>query len=304
MGHSNQNVEFRDVSYILAILKHGTLRKAAQQLFISESALSQSLHAVERKWEATLFQKIGRRLVATTTLEKLLPLLHQVHDDGNRLARAIAQFAHPEILSLRLGIVSLARYHAWAAIEQFVDTYGTQVHVEVVEYSTDDVVHHLMAGRLDAGLILRSDNLSNHSLRDVSCSALMKGHLVVVAPDTMPLAPTPTMAYDRLVRLPTVGYPQGYLIQDLLIDVLGEPYEQSIVFTSTLKEWQQLALHLGKGVMVLPDFCIPTMLPNPARYQAIPLAPLIPIELAFATRDDYPPTIVSNLLRSIRATCS
>lgn len=303
MNHSNPNVEFRDVSYILAILKYGTLRKAAQQLFISESALSQSIHAVERRWEAALFQKIGRRLIPTTTLEKLLPLLHQVHDDANRLSSAISQFAHPEVLSLRLGIVSLARYCAWAAIEKFVDAQGTQVQVEVVEYSTDDVVHHLLAGRLDAGIILRSDSLSRQSLREVSCSPLMDGHLVVVAPDTIPLAPTPTMSYDRLVQLPTVGYPHGYLIQDLLIDVLGAPYEKSIVFTSTLKEWQQLALHLGKGVMVLPDFCVPAIVPNSARYQAIPLDPLIPIELAFATRDDYPPSMVSSLLHSLRTTC-
>ena len=302
MTRSNTYVEFRDVSYILAVLQHGTLRKAAQYLYISESALSQALHAIECKWEATLFQRTGRRLAATATLDKLLPILLEIQNNGTRLAMVVNQLTHPDVLSLRLGIVSLARYCAWIALEEFVNHHGNQVQVEVVEHSTDDVVRRLLAGHLDAGIILRSDSLSNHTLANVSYSPLIGGQLVVVAPATMPIVDALTMSYDRLVRLPIVGYPRGYLIQDLLVNVLGESYEKSIIFTSTLQEWQQLALNSGQGVMLLPDFCVTALFPDCMRYQVIPLDPTISVELTFVTRDDYPPPIVSNILRSIRAT--
>lgn len=302
MNHPNSYIEFRDASYIMAILRHGTLRSAARHLYISESALSQAIHAIERKWEFTLFQKSGGRLAPTAILEELLPVMEEIQDNGERFAISLKRLTHPETQFLRLGIVSLARDIAWPVIKTFIDQHGNHVQIEVLEHSTEEIVQHLLAHRLDAGIVLQSEHYPELNVRGISYHPLIRGQLLVIVPNQMLIASAKTISHDRLVRLPKVSYPRGYMIQDLLIKILGEPYHNSTVFVSTLKEWQQLMLDSGKAVMVLPDFCLDVVFPFSEKYHAIPLDPAIPVELAFTTANNQLP-MVAKLFRAALASC-
>ena len=56
-------MEIRELRYILAIAKHQNLTKAAEELFISQSALTKFLHKYEEENNLTLFIKVGNRFI-------------------------------------------------------------------------------------------------------------------------------------------------------------------------------------------------------------------------------------------------
>ena len=56
-------MEIRKLRYILAIAKHQNLTKAAEELFISQSALTKFLHKYEEENNLTLFIKVGNRFI-------------------------------------------------------------------------------------------------------------------------------------------------------------------------------------------------------------------------------------------------
>ena len=297
----HERIALRDIVYLMTILRQGTLRRSAPHLYVSESALSQAVRTIEQKWEMPLFRKSGRRLVPTEAMERLRPYLETMEGHIEKLDAIIDQIAHPDHAIVRLGIVSLARHHVWRAVERFVDAHGDRVNCEVVEASTPQVIEGLHTTHLDAGVILHSPHNSDLSDHDISYTPLMTGHLVVVAHSSLPIASARQMSYDLLTQLPIIGYPRGYMIQDLLIKILGPRYEEAIRFTSTLGEWQQLALELRKGVMVLPDFCVPAIVSGHTDCRAISLIPPVPIEMTFAvTPSRVESPIISDLLHYLR----
>ncbi len=299
---AHERIALRDVSYLMTILRYGTLRCSAQHLYMSESALSQAVHGIEQKWEMPLFRKSGRRLVPTESVEQLRPYLESLEEHADRLAVMIEKTACPEKAFVRLGIVSLARRHVWLAVKNFIDAHGERIKCEFVEASTPQVIQNLRTNDLDIGVILDSPQNSEHNTQEISYTPLTKGHLVVLAHCSLPIASARRISYDLLTQLPIIGYPQGYMIQDLLRRVLGEPYEDAIVFTSTLGEWQELALTLRKGVMVLPDFCLNAILSGSADFRAISLIPPIPIELTFAVANNHVGSpVISQLLHCLRS---
>ena len=87
-----------------AIKEHGTLTKAAEALFLSQSALSHSIKKLERQIATPIWKKDGRNLRLTAAGELILKLA----------TRALPQFLHTELLlrqiakgemgSLRIGM--------------------------------------------------------------------------------------------------------------------------------------------------------------------------------------------------------
>lgn len=52
-------MDLKQISYILAIAKAGNMTRAAEQVHISQSALSQAYRSLEKELGITLFQKMG-----------------------------------------------------------------------------------------------------------------------------------------------------------------------------------------------------------------------------------------------------
>lgn len=71
-------MEFKDISYIIAIHDHKTISQAAASLFITQPALSQHLHKIEQKLGRTLFTRSGHTMTPT-------PVCHIICEQGRKL---------------------------------------------------------------------------------------------------------------------------------------------------------------------------------------------------------------------------
>lgn len=275
-------LEIRDIRYLLCIVRHGSLRKAAKELYMSESALSQAVKATEKKWGIPLFDRHSHRMVATPALSTLVPHMLSLVQECHRFESAVKALRRPIIETIRLGVVSFARNQVWSGVSRFMKIHGQAVQVEVVEENTYDVVQGVRSGRLDFGVTLWSAHCSGLDAKGITCVPLKQGQLVVVMNRSMKIPDRP-ITYGHLLRLPVVGFPRGYMIQDLLVETVGPGIEKATIFTSTLKEWQCLPLQLGQAVMVLPDFCVGAVAGDSWPHRVVPLNPPIGIDLVAIT---------------------
>lgn len=63
-----------ELLYMLTIAEHGTITRAAQELFISQPSLSESLNKVEQEFDTRIFSRTQEGLVPTAFGEHYLKL--------------------------------------------------------------------------------------------------------------------------------------------------------------------------------------------------------------------------------------
>ncbi|MBB4909788.1 LysR family transcriptional regulator [Actinophytocola algeriensis] len=98
-------MDVRQLQYFLAIVDHGSVHRAAQELFVAQPSVSQALRALERDLGTDLFHRTGRRLVLTPAGERLIDPAREVLR-GVELARATVEAVHG-LRSGRLVIASM-----------------------------------------------------------------------------------------------------------------------------------------------------------------------------------------------------
>ncbi len=96
-------LSLRQLQIFVAVAEHGGTATAAQAIALSQSATSAALKELERLLEATLFDRVGKRLVLNDNGRLLLPQARQMLDAAATIER---QFVSAEGLTgngLRIG---------------------------------------------------------------------------------------------------------------------------------------------------------------------------------------------------------
>ncbi len=89
--------------YVDAVARTGSIRKAADQLAITSSALNRRILALEQELDVSIFERLGRGVQLTTAGEILIHMFRQQLADVERVKSQIA-----DLSGLRRGHVSIA----------------------------------------------------------------------------------------------------------------------------------------------------------------------------------------------------
>ena len=97
-------MDLYEIEYFLAIVKTLNISRAAEQVFISQSALSQFLVKLEASLGVRLFNRVGRRLELTEAGEIYYKSALEIKECKERTLRSISKLAERDSQSLTVGI--------------------------------------------------------------------------------------------------------------------------------------------------------------------------------------------------------
>src|ERR1700727_3825677 len=145
-------MRIEQIEYAAAVARFGSFRRAAEELHISQPALSETVRKLEAELGVSILDR--QRTGATVSAEgrELLPHMLDVIEAARRL-RAAADEQHESSRAIKLGTVSAATSPLLTAtIRAFRDTHPTtQVDVVLVQ---QQLLHRaLLEGGLDLGLV-------------------------------------------------------------------------------------------------------------------------------------------------------
>lgn len=245
-------MRIEQLEYIAAVTHHGSLRRASEQLHISQPALSEAVSKLERELGVMLLDR--RRSGARISREgrDLLPLMVEVLESVARLRTAAGdRLAGSRVV--RLGTVNAATSTLLVpAVRTFQERYaGTAV--EVVNTRQAELELALAEGTLDLGLVnlLRGDD-EPVGLEGVD---LLHGRPVVVLPTDHPLAAQETIDVEQLRRERFVAMRPGYLMHRFAHRLFGDEMP-STCHTTDGAEMGKVMVVDGLGLTVLPDFSV------------------------------------------------
>lgn len=147
-------MDVRQLQYFLAIVDHGSVHRAAQELFVAQPSVSQALRALERDLGTELFHRTGRSLVLTPAGERLIDPAREVLR-GVELARATVEAVH----GLRAGrlVISSMPSQAVSPLAAMISRFRAEyplVEVAVRAAATPpEVIAAVRAGTAELGML-------------------------------------------------------------------------------------------------------------------------------------------------------
>jgi DNA-binding transcriptional LysR family regulator len=245
-------MRIEQLEYAAAVARFGSFRRAAEELHLSQPALSETVRKLEAELGVDILDR--QRTGATISDEgrELLPHLLDVIEAAKRL-RYAADEQHESSRMVRLGTVSAATSPLLTAtIRAFRDTHPT-TQVEVVLVQQLRLHRSLLEGGLDLGLVNYLDG--DEIAEELHTVELLRGYPVVCIHSDSPLAAHSTVSPAELASEPLIAMRAGYAMHRYLNKLLdGQKLEFS--YSADGAEMGKLMVAAGLGATVLPSYSV------------------------------------------------
>lgn len=167
-------MRIEQLEYIEAVTRLGSLRRAAEELHLSQPALSETVRNLERELGVAVLDRKRSGATISDAGRELLPHIIGVLDAVDRLRRA-ADEQHRTSRTVRLGTVFAATVPLLVpAIREFHALHSA-TEVEVIAAQQSVIHRSLLEGGVDLGLVnyLEGDDLAP-TCTPRSCSAAVR----------------------------------------------------------------------------------------------------------------------------------
>ena len=245
-------MRIEQIEYAAAVARFGSFRRAAEELHISQPALSEAVRKLEAELGVNVLDRQRTGAVMSVEGRELLPHLLDVIEAAKRL-RSAADEQHESSRTVRLGTVSAATSPLLTAtIRAFRDSHPT-TQVDVVLVQQQRLHRLLLEGGLDIGLVnyLDGDEI-NPELHTVE---LLRGHPVVCIPGDSPLADCLSVSTAELMAQPLIAMRAGYAMHRYVSRLFGEE-KPSFSYSADGAEMGKLMVAGGLGVTGLPSYSV------------------------------------------------
>ena len=134
-----------------AIVEEGSFSRAAERLSYTQSTITFQIGQLEQELSASLFEKIGRRMVLTEAGERLIPYVDEVLNSVHRL-RCFEEDPAECPGDLRVGVgETLLCYHLPAILKEF-HRQAPKARLFLRSMNCYDIRDELVGGSLDLGV--------------------------------------------------------------------------------------------------------------------------------------------------------
>ncbi|MDR3663823.1 MAG: LysR family transcriptional regulator [Mycobacterium sp.] len=201
-------MNLQQLRYAVALAEAKSFTRAADQMSVVQSALSQQIRRLEEHLAIPLFDRTTRSVALTPAGEALMPLLRQVvagveqiEIDAQALSGTVAgriRVGMMEIPSESLDLATLmATFH----------TRYPKVSVTLRSGGSDALIAAVRDRKLEAAIVGATGAAVGAHL---TFTDLFAESLVAVIPSDHPLAAAASVSTAELARLPFIDFPTGY----------------------------------------------------------------------------------------------
>jgi DNA-binding transcriptional LysR family regulator len=265
--------------HLIALAETGSFVRSAQQLALTQPALSRSIRALEDELGHPLFDRIGRRSELTAFGQEVLTRARPLVFEADALREAGERLTARETGVIRVGMGSGAGAMLMTPFLLRMGTLYPGVHAEVSRANTELLVQRLRARTLDA---LAIDARSLAPAPDLRMDHVYEMRGTFMCRPDHPLAKKRRVSFADLRRYPIASSPLSDEIARLLMERYGPDAHPERCVTLRCDEIASLADVARSSDTVLlairgaaPDLSVIAMHPPleaPARFGLVTLA--------------------------------
>lgn len=231
----------RHLQLLVAVAEHGSLKRAAEQVGMTQPAATQALADIEALLETPLFERHARGMRVGAAGHVLLPMVRQVLFALQSSMEALAAVGGGASALLRVGAIPAAVHGLLGPrLAAFCERHP-DLRLDVVEGRPDHLLQDVLTGSLHVVLARQPPDCPAR----LQFEPLLANDAVVIAGVGHPLARRRRATVDELVRWRWLRAPHGVGVRDTfdaLFAEVGTPVVHPVATTSP-----------GAAVAVLAD---------------------------------------------------
>ncbi len=192
-------MNINQLQYFQITCKYMNISKSAQELHVSQSAVSKAIKELEKEFEISLFSRYNNTLFLTADgklfLEKTEQILNKV-----QLLYTFANEINDKSNTVRLGISPLVGGCLLPPFYQEVMDLDNKLILDPVELQTHKILSEIESENIDVGLIVSGDS----NLSRFGCVRLLDTSLVFCVHENNPLSKENSISFSMLKDEPLI----------------------------------------------------------------------------------------------------
>lgn len=150
-------MEFHQLEYFLAVTKFKSFSRAADEIKISQSSLSQQISKLEEELGVTLFSRTTRSVQLTLVGMEFAEYAQQILSALADAQQCINDYLSVEKTQLSLGVLPVIKqYHCSGLLASFQQAYPG-IELNTLEERRSELFRLLASGKIDAAIVQYTD---------------------------------------------------------------------------------------------------------------------------------------------------
>lgn len=168
----------KTIDYILEVAKCGGITKAAQNLYITPSALSKFVQSKEDELNVKLFSRVGKKFILTYAGERYVELLQEMFELKSRMDNEMNRIASAYMGRLRIGFqMSLAETVITKVIPDLQEQYPN-IQIMLEENHSMELINMMRSNQLDIAIALLDSPIEEYR-----CDEIADGEVIIAVPN-------------------------------------------------------------------------------------------------------------------------
>ncbi|MBN9297654.1 MAG: LysR family transcriptional regulator [Filimonas sp.] len=147
------NIGIHHFKLVKSIVKEGTLTKAAEALFLTQSALSHQLKELEKEIGSEIFYRRGKKLELSSEGVRFLCSADKILTELKSLETDIRSLQEGETGSIKIITQCYTAYHWLPRIIKYYQKVSPGIDIRVASAATSSPLEYLLKGDLDVAIV-------------------------------------------------------------------------------------------------------------------------------------------------------
>lgn len=279
----------RQLQYFVAVAENGSLTRAAHQLSMSLSTLTEAVHALEQDLGLKLVERHPRGVQLTLKGQQFLRHATKILADVADARRTVAEEGTALSGTLQIGVTALVAGYVFSDLLARFRRAHPAVAVSAVEDGRDYLEHLLVNGELDVAVVVQP------RARPARETQALETEVMEVSPYRLWLPLGHRLAEEAEVSLSAIARERQIVLTVDEIEATADAHWRAhgqrppVAFRTRSVEAVRSLVATGAGVAILPDLVYRPWSLEGDRIEARPIAEALPtVEVGLAWRRGAP----------------
>ncbi|SPJ33304.1 LysR family transcriptional regulator [Kushneria phyllosphaerae] len=243
-------METESLRAFVAVAECGSFSLAAEQIHLTQSAVSKRIATLEHQTDARLFDRIGRRIALTEAGHLLLPRAREILGLFEDTQRALTSLSGMVRGRLSLATSHHIGLHRLPAVLRRYTQRWPQVTLDMRFLDSEQAYQGVMDGSLELALA----TLAPHTAKPLVATPLWMDQLHFVCAPDHPLTRQRSLTLDALSQVDAVLPGEQTFTRAMVMSAFNRAgLEVSVSMSTNYMETLKMMVSIGLGWSVLPE---------------------------------------------------